>query len=256
MLDYTNYTLTYILIVGIILFLVVMTVIYKRTPSQEVKTAIVLFSITVFICGGYGAIICKSKTDQKLQEIEESRQLFETYSGPVSIQYKNYPPIYIDSNADVLNITVASLKEALDNTPEWLYKNATSITLTSQQYLKQYLIDNFGYYDENVNGCAFPSDRAVYTTTHASSSVLEHEFGHVYDYNFFITFNQNHQDITPPDVLISNQKTVCEVASESDDFEHCMSSYHETFADAMALYVESPDKLPSDLKAWMDSLPK
>ena len=248
MFDYTNYTLTYILIVGIILFLVVMAIIYKRIPSQEVKTAIVLFSITAFICGGYGAIICKSKTDQRLQEIAESRQLFEAYSGPASIQYKNYPPIYINSNADVLNITVASLKENLDNTPEWLYKNATSITLTSQQYL----IDNFGR-DENVMGCSSFPDRAVYTTAHATSTVLEHEFGHVYDYNFLITFNQNYQDITPPDVLISNQNAVCTAV---DTTEHCMSSYHETFADAMALYVESPDKLPPDLKAWMDSLPK
>lgn len=250
MFDYTNYTLTYILIVGIILFLVVMTVIYKRTPSQEVKTAIVLFSITFFVCGGYGAIICKSKTDQRLQEIEESRQLFETYSGPVSIQYKNYPPIYIDSNADVLNITVASLKENLDNTPEWLYKNATSITLTSQQYITT----TFPSLDKNSVGCASSFDRAIYTTTHATSSVLEHEFGHVYDYNFFITFDQNHQDITPPDVLISNQNAVCTATDSST--EHCMSSYHETFADAIALYVESPDKLPPDLKAWMDSLPK
>lgn len=248
MFDYTNYTLTYILIVGIILFLVVMAIIYKRIPSQEVKTAIVLFSITAFICGGYGAIICKSKTDQRLQEIAESRQLFEAYSGPASIQYKNYPPIYINSNADVLNITVASLKENLDNTPEWLYKNATSITLTSQQYL----IDNFGC-DKNVMGYSSFPDMAVYTTAHATSSVLEHEFGHIYDYNSSITFDRNHQDMTPPDVLISNQNAVCEA---TDNPEYCMSSYHETFADAMALYVESPDKLPPDLKAWMDSLPK
>lgn len=252
MFDYTNYTLTYILIVGIILFFVVMTVVYKRTPSQEVKTAVVLFSITVFICGGYGAIICKSKTDQRLQEIEESHRLFETYSGPTSIQYKDYPPIYIDSNADVLNITVASLKEDLDNTPEWLYKNATSITLTSQQYITA----TFPSLDVNSVGCASSSDRAIYTTTHAPSSILYHEFGHIYDYSFFITYNQSYQDIIPPDVLISNQNAVCEAVSESNSFDHCMSSYHETFADAMALYVESPDKLPPDLKAWMDSLPK
>ena len=118
------------------LFFVVMIVVYKRTHSQGAKAAVVLFSIIVFICGGYGAIICKSKTDQRLQEIAESRQLFEAYSGPASIQYKNYPPIYINSNVDVLNITVASLKENLDNTPEWLYKSAASITLTSQQYLR------------------------------------------------------------------------------------------------------------------------
>ena len=48
---------------------------------------------------------------------------------------------------------------------------------------------------------------------------------------------------------------MCEAAS-TDSFEHCISDYQETFADAMALYVESPDKLPPDLKAWMDSLPK
>ena len=63
------------------------------------------------------------------------------------------------------------------------------------------------------------------------------------------------QRINPPQILISNQKTVCESNSGST-FEHCMSTYQETFADAMALYVESPDKLPPDLKAWMDSLPK
>lgn len=251
MFDYTDYTLTYILIIGIVLFLIIMGVIYKRTSRQKVKTGIVLLSIIVFICGGYEAMICKSKTDQMLQEIAESRQLFETYSGPTNIQYKDYPPIYIDSNADVLNITVASFKETLDNTPKWLYKNASSITLTSQQYL----IDNFER-DKDVMGCSFFPDMTVYTTSHATSSILEHEFGHIYDYNFFITFNQNHQDIIPPDVLISNQNAVCEAVSESNSFEHCMSSYHETFADAMALYVESPDKLPPDLKAWMDSLPK
>ena len=98
-------------------------------------------------------------------------------------------------------------------------------------------------------GCSFFPDMTVYTTSHATSSILEHEFGHIYDYNFFITFNQNHQDIIPPDVLISNQNAVCEAVSESNSFEHCMSSYHETFADAMALYVESPDKLPPDLKS-------
>lgn len=63
------------------------------------------------------------------------------------------------------------------------------------------------------------------------------------------------QSINPPQILISNQKAVCEAVSE-DSFEHCISTYQETFADAMALYVESPNKLPPDLKAWMDSLPK
>ena len=252
MFDYTNYTLTYILIVGIILFFVVMTVVYKRTPSQEVKTAVVLFSITVFICGGYGAIICKSKTDQRLQEIEETRRLFETYSGPTSIQYKNYPPIYIDSDADIKNITVNDLKEYLDKTPEWLYKNATSITLTSQQYITS----AFPSLDKNSAGCSTYRDKAIYLTSYASSFMaLEHELGHIYDFTFLITINQNHQDVDPPEVLKMNQKAVCEAASESS-FEHCMSSYRETFADAMALYVESPDKLPPDLKAWMDSLPK
>lgn len=242
------YQATYILIIGMVLFLVVMVIIYKRASKRKLKTGIIFLSIFVFICGGYKIIMCKLKTDQMLQEKLKQDWLFERYSGPTNIQYKNYPPIYIDSNADVLNITVASLKENLDNTPEWLYKNATSITLTSQQYL----IDNFGR-DENVMGCSSFPDRAVYTTAHATSTVLEHEFGHVYDYNFLITFNQNYQDITPPDVLISNQNAVCTAV---DTTEHCMSSYHETFADAMALYVESPDKLPPELKAWMDSLPK
>lgn len=252
MFDYTNYTLTYILIVGIILFFVVMTVVYKRTPSQEVKTAIVLFSITGFICGGYGAIICKSKTDQKLQEIEESRQLFETYSGPTCIQYKNYPPIYIDAEADIKNISVNNLKEYLDKTPEWLYKNANSITLTS----KQKLMNTFSSFTEDTVGIATNEDKAVYLTPLAPYGSLEHELGHIYDFVFFVTFDQKWRDVEPPQVLISNQNAVCEAASESDNFEHCMSAYRETFADAIALYVESPDKLPPDLKAWMDSLPK
>lgn len=63
MFDYTDYTLTYILIIGIVLFLIIMGVIYKRTSRQKVKTGIVLLSIIVFICGGYEAMICKSKTD-------------------------------------------------------------------------------------------------------------------------------------------------------------------------------------------------
>lgn len=251
MFDYTNYTLTYILIVGIILFFVVMTVVYKRTHSQGAKTAVVLFSITGFICGGYGAIICKSKTDQKLQEIEESRQLFETYSGPTSIQYKNYPPIYIDAEADIKNISVNNLKEYLDKTPEWLYKNANSITLTS----KQKLMNTFSSFTEDAIGLAVYQDKAIYLTPFADFEALEHEFGHIYDYFFHITFNQTMQRINPPQILISNQKTVCEAAS-TDSFEHCISDYQETFADAMALYVESPDKLPPDLKVWMDSLPK
>lgn len=251
MFDYTNYTLTYILIVGIVLFFVVMTVVYKRTPSKEVKTAIVLFSITGFICGGYGVIICKSKTDQKLQEIEESRQLFEAYSGPTSIQYKNYPPIYIDAEADIKNISVNNLKEYLDKTPEWLYKNANSITLTS----KQKLIDTFSSFAEDFIGLTVFQDKAIYLTPFADFEALEHEFGHIYDLLSQITLNQAGQRINPPQILISNQKTVCEVAS-TDSFEHCMSNYQETFADAMALYVVSPDKLPPDLKAWMDSLPK
>ncbi len=245
------YQATYILIIGMILFLVVMAIIYKRASKRKLKTGIIFLSIFVFIFGGYKIIMCKLKTDQMLQEKLKQDWLFERYSGPTNIQYKDYPPIYIDSNADVLNITVASFKETLDNTPKWLYKNASSITLTSQQYL----IDNFER-DKDVMGCSFFPDMTVYTTSHATSSILEHEFGHIYDYNFFITFNQNHQDIIPPDVLISNQNAVCEAVSESNSFEHCMSSYHETFADAMALYVESPDKLPPDLKAWMDSLPK
>lgn len=253
MFDYTDYTLTYILIVGIILFFVVMTVIYKRTHSQEVKTAIVLFSITVFICGGYGVIICKSKTDQTWQEIEESRRLFETYSGPTSIQYKNYPPIYIDSDADIKNITVNDLKEYLDKTPEWLYKNATSITLTSQQYITS----AFPSLDKNSAGCSTYRDKAIYLTPDATFSVLEHEFGHMYDSAFLITFDQTYRDIEPPQVLVSNQKAVCEASSElGSSEEYCMSTYRESFADAIALYVESPDKLPPDLKAWMDSLPK
>lgn len=243
------YQATYILIIGMVLFLVVMAIIYKRASKRKLKTGIIFLSIFVFIFGGYKIIMCKLKTDQMLQEKLKQDWLFERYSGPTNIQYKNYPPIYIDSNADVLNISVASFKEALDNTPEWLCKNATSITLTSQQYITT----TFPSLSENSVGCASSFDRAIYTTTHATSSVLEHEFGHVYDYNFFITFNQNYQDITPPDVLISNQNAVCEA---TDNPEYCMSSYHETFADAMALYVESPDKLPPDLKAWMDSLPK
>lgn len=246
------YQATYILIVGMVLLLVVMAIIYKRTSKRKLKTGIIFLSIIVFICGGYKIIMCKLKTDQMLQEKLKQDWLFESYSGPTSIQYKDYPPIYIDSNADVLNITVASLKEDLDNTPEWLYKNATSITLTSQQYITA----TFPSLDVNSVGCASSSDRAIYTTTHAPSSILYHEFGHIYDYSFFITYNQSYQDIIPPDVLISNQNAVCEAVSESNSFDHCMSSYHETFADAMALYVESPDKLPPDLKAWMDSLPK
>ena len=242
------YQATYILIIGMVLFLVVMAIIYKRASKRKLKTGIIFLSIFVFIFGGYKIIMCKLKTDQMLQEKLKQDWLFESYSGPTSIQYKDYPPIYIDSNADVLNITVASFKETLDNTPEWVYKNVASITLTSQQYL----IDNFGC-DKNVMGYSSFPDMAVYTTAHATSSVLEHEFGHIYDYNSSITFNRNHQDITPPNVLISNQSVVCEA---TDNPEYCMSSYPETFADAMALYVESPDKLPPDLKAWMDSLPK
>lgn len=254
MFDYINYTLTYILIVGIILFFVVMTVVYKRTHSQGAKTAVVLFSITGFICGGYGAIICKSKTDQRLQEIEESRQLFETYSGPTSIQYKNYPPIYIDAEADIKNISVNNLKEYLDKTPEWLYKNANSITLTTQSS------NIFPSLDKNSVGCSSYRYRTIYLTPYASFGTLVHEFGHIYDSTFLITISQNFQYVDPPEVLKANQKTVCEAASASpsdgSDFDHCMSTYQETFADAIALYVESQDKLPPDLKVWMDSLPK
>lgn len=255
MFDYTDYTLTYILIIGIVLFLIIMGVIYKRTSRQKVKTGIVLLSIIVFICGGYEAMICKSKTDQRLQEIAESRQLFETYSGPACIQYKNYPPIYIDSDADIKNITVNSLKEYLDKTPEWLYKNANSITLSSNQNL----INTFPSFTEDTIGLATSQNKAIYLTPYVSFIPLEHEFGHIYDYTFFITRDQSAQDITPY-ILKTNQKAVCEAVStlpdDANDFNHCMSNYQETFADAMALYVESPDKLPPDLKAWIDSLPK
>lgn len=251
MFDYTDYTLTYILIIGIVLFLVIMGVIYKRTSRKKVKTGIVFLSIIVFICGGYEAMICKSKTDKRLQEIAESRQLFETYSGPACIQYKNYPPIYIDSDAGIKNITVNGLKENLDKTPEWLYKNTNSITLTSQEKL----INTFPSFTEDYIGLAVYQDKAIYLTPFASSfEALGHEFGHIYDSSFLITRNQTWQNINPPQVLISNQKAVCEISEDS--FEHCMSNYHETFADAMALYVASPDRLPPDLKAWMDSLPK
>ena len=252
MFDYTDYTLTYILIIGIVLFLVIMGVIYKRTSRKKVKTGIVFLSIIVFICGGYEAMICKSKTDKRLQEIAESRQLFEAYYGPACIQYKNYPPIYIDSDANIKNITVNDLKENLDKAPEWLYKNASSITLTS----KKKLMNTFSSITEDSIGLTVYQDKAIYLTPFASSfESLGHEFGHIYDYSFHITFNQAMQSINPPQILISNQKAVCEAVSE-DSFEHCISTYQETFADAMALYVESPDKLPPDLKAWMDSLPK
>lgn len=247
------YQATYILIIGMVLFLVVMAIIYKRASKRKLKTGIIFLSIFVFICGGRKIITCKLKTDQMLQEQLKQDWLFERYSGPTNIQYKDYPPIYIDSNADVFNITIANLKEDLDNTPEWLYKNATSITLTSQQYIT----NTFPSLDKNSVGCSTYRDRAVYLTSTATSSVLEHEFGHIYDSVFLITFDQTYRDIEPPQVLISNQKAVCEASSESDSSEeYCMSTYRETFADAMALYVESPDKLPPDLKAWMDSLPK
>lgn len=255
MFDYTDYTLTYILIVGIVLFLVIMGVIYKRTSRQKVKTGIAFLSIIVFICGGYEAMICKSKTNQRLQEIAESRQLFEAYSGPACIQYKNYPPIYIDSDANIKNITVNDLKENLDKTPEWLYKNVNSITLTSKQELINTFSGVSGFSEGSI-GIAYYPDKAIYLTPYADFPALEHEFGHIYDSSFLITRNQARQSINPPQVLISNQKAVCEATSDDSSFEHCMSTYQETFADAMALYVESPDKLPPDLKAWMDSLPK
>jgi len=252
MFNFTDYTVAYIIGGITFLLLIVMAIIYRRISNKQKKNILILVSVLIFICGGYSTFVCKTKTDTMLQEIDAFNKKLDakpSYLESSCIQYKNYPPIYVHSDAKITESDVQLVKETLDITPEWLYKNATSITLTSQQYL----IDNFGV-DENVMGCSSFPDRAVYTTTHATSSGLEHELGHVYDYNFFITFNQ--KDITPPGVLISNQKTVCEVASELDDFEHCMSSYHETFADAMALYVESPDKLPPDLKAWMDSLPK
>lgn len=256
MFNFTDYTVAYIIGGITFLLLIVMAIIYRRISNKQKKNILIMVSVLIFVCGGYSTFVCKTKTDTMLQEIDAFNKKLDakpSYLESSCIQYKNYPPIYVHSDAKITESDVQLVKETLDITPEWLYKNATSITLTSQQNI----VNAFPYLDKNSVGCSSYRDRAIYLTPIATSSILEHEFGHIYDSVFLITFDQTYRDVEPPQILISNQKAVCEASSESGSSEeHCMSTYRETFADAIALYVMSPDKLPPDLKAWMDSLPK
>ena len=257
MFNFTDYTVAYIIGGITFLLLIVMAIIYRRISNKQKKNILILVSVLIFICGGYSTFVCKTKTDTMLQEIDAFNKKLDakpSYLESSCIQYKNYPPIYVHSDAKITESDVQLVKEELDITPEWLYKDISKISFVSLQYLEE----NFSI-TQPVSGYALNEYGVykIYLTSLASSKTLNHELGHVYDYKFFITYTQDYHDIEPPTVLSTNQAKVCEAIAQSNgNADYCMSSYHETFADAIALYVMSPDKLPPDLKAWMDSLPK
>ena len=146
--------------------------------------------------------------------------------------------------------------------PEWLRMYCTELYLESDD---NYRISRQRYKDalENSVGFAYSNgqgDRLVYiklryrnengkpilNSNLSYEEVLAHELGHQYD--FYHRIVQTY-DTT---ILENNVAGVCSITGTSN----CSSSLKETFANATSLYITNREALPSDLRAWIDSLPK
>lgn len=236
------------------------------------KFVIVLVIICIYALTYNQYYLNEDKTSEETvteeTETEDSTTTSEeTY--PISLQttddytmIASSPYMVLYANGQAFTEDVNDFIEAYNSMPEWLRMYCTELYLESDD---NYRISRQRYKDalENSVGFAYSNgqgDRLVYiklryrnengkpilNSNLSYEEVLAHELGHQYD--FYHRIVQTY-DTT---ILENNVAGVCSITGTSN----CSSSLKETFANATSLYITNREALPSDLRAWIDSLPK
>ncbi len=199
-------------------------------------------------------------TDESISTSEEiypiSLQISDDYTMNASSPY-----IVLYANGQAFTEDVNDFIEAYNSTPKWLKNYCTELYLESDENYRistqQYegAFDNsvgFAHSDGQGNRLVYiklryrnENGKPILNSNLSYEEVLVHELSHQYD--FYHRIVQTYDT----SILENNVAGVCSVTGSSN----CSDNLKETFANAMTLYIINPEALPSDLKAWIDSLP-
>lgn len=236
------------------------------------KFVIVLVIICIYALTYNQYYLNEDKTSEETvteeTETEDSTTTSEeTY--PISLQttddytmIASSPYMVLYANGQAFTEDVNNFIEAYNSMPEWLRMYCTELYLESDDNYRiarsQYPDDTKGsigyaYTDGEGNRLIYiklryknEDGKPVLKVFESYEEVLAHELGHQYD--FYHRIVQTYDT----SILENNVAGVCSATLSTN----CQNNLKETFAVAMSLYITNREALPSDLRAWIDSLPK
>lgn len=258
-----NFLSVYLIILITFIIFVFLFLCYEKAIKFRNNSKQLVFIILMTICvitGFFFSFKFYREIQVKIDETEkqvqkEAKQEAERSSlvKNSSVQYKDYPIIYIEQNVGITVGELQDVENALDAMPKNIIKSTASISIVSEQTMNS----KKGNLSYTPSYMSFPSDNTILLlhNDYIGKTNIVDSIVHLYDCNHHITYDSQYNEMQ--NEFLSHYKTkICKAYTDADAKDSCLNSSHETFNLAIELYTEKGNILPDTVKQWIDSLPE